>query len=90
VRVAKNVGWNAEKEGQGMNDAELIKAYIKESANETSHCPFGAEARRKVIGDELIARGITEFRLPAFGRSFPVRGSDKDAPKIAYKLVGPE
>jgi hypothetical protein len=73
-----------------MNDAELIKAYIKESANESSPCPFGAEARRKALGDELIARGITEFRLPAFGRPFPVRGSDKDATKIEYRLVGPE
>jgi hypothetical protein len=70
-----------------MNDAELIKAYIKESANESSPCPFGAEARRKAIGDQLIARGITEFMLPAFGKPFKVRGSDVDALKIEYRQV---
>lgn len=71
-----------------MDDQELIKAYVKESANETGHCPFGAEARRKALGDELISRGITEFKLPAFGRSFPVRGSDVDAGKIDYYRPG--
>ena len=70
-----------------MDDQELIRAYIKEAANESSPCPFGAEARRKAIGDQLLARGITEYWLPAFGRPFPVRGSDKDAVKIEYRQV---
>jgi hypothetical protein len=60
---------------------ELIKAYIHESANETGPHPFGAEARRKALGDELLARGITEIELPAFERTFAVRGSTVDARK---------
>ena len=62
-------------------DKELIRLYIKAVANESSDLPFGAEARRKAYGDELLARGITEIRSPAFVDPFPVRGSDTDARK---------
>ncbi len=48
-----------------LSDNELIKLYIKAAANESGDLPFGAEARRKEAGDELLARGITEIRLPA-------------------------
>ena len=69
-----------------MDNEELIKAYIHESANETSPAPFGAEARRKLLGDELLRRGITEFKLPAFDRTFPVKGSAVDARKNTLKF----
>ena len=45
--------------------------------------PWGAEDRRKAAGDELLARGITEIRLPAFVDPFPVKGSDVCARKCA-------
>lgn len=64
-----------------LSDNELIKLYIKAAANESGDLPFGAEARRKEAGDELLARGITEIRLPAFVDPFPVKGSDVDARK---------
>jgi hypothetical protein len=49
-----------------VDDQELIKAYVHAAANESSPLPWGSEARRKALGDELLARGVTEFRLPAF------------------------
>jgi len=70
-----------------MTDEELIQAYIKAAANESSPIPFGAEVRRKTAGDELIARGITEIRLPAFVDPFKVRGSNEDARKCVEPLV---
>lgn len=60
---------------------DLIRLYIRAAAREASDLPFGAEARRKEAGDELLARGITEIRLPAFADPFPVKGSDVDAMK---------
>lgn len=69
-----------------LTNDELIRAYIHESANETGPQPFGAEARRKALGDELLARGITEFKLPAFERTFAVRGSTVDARKNTLKF----
>jgi hypothetical protein len=75
-------------QGEDMvDDQELIKAYVHEASNESGQLPWGAEARRKALGDELLARGITEFRLPAFQKTFKVRGSDQDAPKIEYRQV---
>jgi len=77
---------HAVEEGGGMKDLpdnELIKLYIKAAANESGDLPFGAEARRKEAGDELLARGITEIRLPAFVDPFPVKGSDVGARKCA-------
>lgn len=62
-------------------DDELIRIYIHAAARESSDLPFGAETRRKEAGDELLARGITEIRLPAFVDPFPVKGSDVDAGK---------
>jgi hypothetical protein len=67
-------------------DAELIRLYTKESANETSDLPWGAEKRRKAYGDELLSRGIAEFTLPAFGMVFKVRGSEVDAMKIEQEF----
>ena len=66
-----------------LSDNELIKLYIKAAANESGDLPFGAEARRKEAGDELLSRGIAEIRLPAFVDPFPVKGSDVGARKCA-------
>ena len=71
------------EEMKKLPDNELIKLYIKAAANESGDLPFGAEARRKEAGDELLARGITEIRLPAFVDPFPVKGSDVGARKCA-------
>ena len=70
-----------------LSNDELIRLYIKSAAREIDPLPFGAEGRRKAAGDELLARGITEIRLPAFERPFKVWGSDKDAPKIDIPLL---
>ena len=72
-----------------LSNEELIRLYIKSAGREIDPCPFGAEGRRKAAGDELIARGITEIRLPAFVEPFKVRGSDHDAPKITIPLIPP-
>ena len=68
---------------KGLPDNELIRLYIKAAANESSDIPWDAEKRRKVYGDELLARGITEILLPAFVDPFPVKGSDVGARKCA-------
>jgi len=73
----KCTGWSM----KDLSDVELIRLYIKATANESGDLPFGAEARRKAAGDELISRGITEIHLHAFTDPFPVRGSDVDARK---------
>ena len=68
---------------------ELIKLYCRDRVNELSDHPFGAEARRKAEGDELISRGIAEIHLPALVDPIKVLGSESASNDIEYHLVTP-
>lgn len=69
----------------------MIKSYCKEFAQECSDLPFGAEERRKQIGDELIRRGITEIKSDMFIDPFKVCGSEfareEDPDRYLHQLM---